>query len=245
MVIITADDYGKNRHATDSIYECFSKQRITSASAMVFMEDSARAASIASESNLELGLHLNFTMPFDAPEIPSGVRKKQVKVISYLASHKLAQAIYNPFSSDAFRFLYNAQVEEFMKLYGRAPDFYNGHHHMHLCANMLRDKLIQNGTRVRRTFKFERGEKNLINRLYRSFIDSTISERYISTDRFFSIAPVRDQDRLKKIFKYAKSETVEIEVHPENTEEKEFLLSERYGHLIDSVHVGDFKQLHK
>lgn len=245
MVIITADDYGKNRRATDSIYECFSKKRITSASAMVFMEDSERAAALAVKSGLELGLHLNFTMPFSAPGMPSHLREPQGKVISYLSSHKLAQAIYNPFLLDSFRFLCRTQKEEFKKLYGRAPDFYNGHHHMHLCANMLRDKLIQNGTRVRRTFKFERGEKHLINRLYRSFIDSTVSERYISTDRFFSIQPLQDQERLKRIFACAENESVEIEVHPENEEEAEFLLSEPYRNLIDGVPVGGFLQLPK
>ena len=55
MLIITADDYGKTRHATDSILECFSNKRITSASAMVFMEDSGRAASLALKTRLEVG----------------------------------------------------------------------------------------------------------------------------------------------------------------------------------------------
>lgn len=47
MVIITADDYGKPRHDTDSILKCFSSERITSSIAMVFMEDSERTASLA------------------------------------------------------------------------------------------------------------------------------------------------------------------------------------------------------
>ena len=245
MVIITADDYGKNRRATDSIYECFSKKRITSASAMVFMEDSKRAASLAIKSGLELGLHLNFTMPFSAPEMPPHLREQQGKVISYLSSYKLGQAICNPFLSEAFRFLCRAQEEEFKKVYGRAPAFYNGHHHMHLCANMLAGKLLPQGAPVRRTFKFERGEKSRFNRLYRRYVDRIVSKRHISTDRFFSIQPLQDRERLKRIFAYAENESVEIEVHPENMEEAEFLLSEPYQNLIDGVPVGGFQQLPK
>ena len=245
MIIVTADDYGKNRRATDSIFECFSKKRITSASVMVFMEDSERAASLAAKTGLELGLHLNFTMPFSAPETPPHLRKQQGKVISYLSSHKLAQAIYNPFLSDAFRFLCREQEDEFKNLYGRAPAFYNGHHHMHLCANILAGKLLPQGAPVRRTFKFERGEKNRINRLYRRYVDRIVSKRHISTDRFFSIQPLQDRERLKRIFAYAENESVEIEVHPENMEETEFLLSEPYQNLIDGVPVGGFLQLPK
>ena len=69
MIIITADDYGKTRHATDSILECFMNKSITSASAMVFMEDSERAASLTSETDVEVGLHINFTMPFGEDKV--------------------------------------------------------------------------------------------------------------------------------------------------------------------------------
>jgi len=97
MIIITADDYGKNRHATDSILICLSHKRITTASAMVFMEDSERAARLALHTNLEVGLHLNFTMPFSANKISRSLREHHDRVISYLTKNKLAQVIYNPY----------------------------------------------------------------------------------------------------------------------------------------------------
>ena len=243
MLIITADDYGKTRHATDSIFKCFSSKRITSASAMVFMEDSERAASIAFKTSLEVGLHLNFTQSFSACNIPLKLREHHNRVASYLTKHRFFQVIYNPFLANSFNFLFMAQQEEFMRLYGKLPDFYNGHHHMHLCANVLASKMIPNGARVRRTFTFDQGEKNPFNLLYRHILDIWVSKRFISTDCFFSIFPVINHERLRNIINRANKETIEIEVHPENNEEIEFLLSDQCKNLFDSVHSGGFRHL--
>ena len=103
--------------------------------------------------------------------------------------------------------------------------------------------MIPKGARVRRTFTFDQGEKNPFNRLYRHILDIFVSRRFISTDCFFSIVPVQDYGRLLKIFDRATKETVEIEVHPENSEEIGFLLSDQFQHLLDSVHVGGFRQI--
>ncbi len=244
MLIITADDYGKTRHSTNSILECFSSKRITSASAMVFMEDSEHAASLSLKTSLEVGLHLNFTLPFSACNIPLKLREHQNRIILYLTKHKLFQVIYNPFLRDSFNFLFLAQQEEFMRLYGRLPDFYNGHHHMHLCANVLASKMIPNGARVRKTFTFNLGEKNPFNLLYRHILDIWISRRFLSTNCFFSIAPVQNLERLRDIISRATKETIEIEVHPEKVEEIEFLLSDQCQNLVDSVQMGGFWHLH-
>jgi len=244
MLIITADDYGKTRHATDSILKCFSSKKIASASAMVFMEDSERAASLGMKAGLEVGLHLNFTEPFSTCNISSKLRAHQNRVVSYLTKHKLAQIIYNPFLSDSFKFLFRAQQEEFMRLYGNPPEFYNGHHHMHLCANMLASNIIPKGARLRGTFTFDPGEKNYFNLMYRHIIEICISKRFISIDSFFSIAPIQNYERIRNIIHRASKETVEIEVHPENDEEIKFLLSDEYKSLIDSVQIGFFRHLY-
>jgi len=244
MLIITADDYGKTRHATDSILECFSNDRITSASAMVFMEDSERAASLALRNSFEVGLHLNFTQPFSASNIPSKLREHQNRLVSYLTKHKIFQVIYNPLLANSFNFVFQSQQEEFIRLYGRSPDYYNGHHHMHLCDNVLASNMIPKGARVRRTFTSNQGEKNPLNLLYRHLLDIWVSKRFISTDCFFSIVPVQNHERILNIFKRAAKESIEIEVHPEYPEEVDFLLSSQYQKLVDSVCKGGFRHLH-
>lgn len=242
-MIITADDFGKIPHATDSILKCFFKNRITSSSAMVFMEDSERASSLALQNSLEVGLHLNFTETFTADKTSSEIRYHQNKVISFLKLNRFAQIIYNPLLKESFRLLFRSQYEEFVKLYKKTPDFINGHHHMHLCTNVLAGSLIQRGTRIRGTFTFGPGEKDPFNRLYRRILKMWITKRFITTDSFYSIEPVTDIERLHNIFKKAERENIEIEVHPENAEEMEFLLSDKYKNLLDSVQVGSFKNI--
>lgn len=245
MVIITADDYGKSSHVTDSILQCFSSRRITSASAMVFMDDSERAASLAAQTGMEVGLHLNFTMLFNAANIPQEINDRHKKIISYLTSNKLAQILYNPFLAESFSRLFLVQKEEFIRLYGREPDFYNGHHHMHLCTNMLMGKILPKGARARRTFTFDQGEKNLLNLFYRQRLDNLISRRFISTDAFYSILPLQNHERHRDIFKRAKTSDVELEVHPENADEMDFLLGNQYLSLMKTAQIGDFQKLVK
>lgn len=243
MLIITADDYGKSTKATDNIIRCFSNKRITSASAMVFMEDSERAAVLSSGTSLEVGLHLNFTLPFNSQNVASKLRAHQNRLISYLVTRKFAQVIYNPFLANSFQYVFQLQMEEFLRLYGRSPDYYNGHHHMHLCANVLASRILPKGARVRRNFTFNPGEKDLINRLYRRFLDFLVLRRFISTDCFFSIAPLQDYTRLRNIANRTALETIEVEVHPENDEEIEFLLSDKYQNLVNDAHLGCFRYL--
>lgn len=243
MIIITADDYGKTKHVTDSILKCFSNTRITSVSAMVFMEDSERAAELALQTNIEVGLHLNFTMPFSAKKISRKLREQHNRVVSYLTKNKLAQIIYNPLLANSFNYLFLAQQEEFIHLYARQPDFYNGHHHMHLCANVLMGKILPKSARVRRTFTFDQGEKNIFNRLYRLALENIVTRRYITTDYFFSILPLQNHERHRHIFNRALMHKVEIEVHPENSDEIKFLLNDQYRCLMESVHIGNFQQI--
>jgi len=243
MIIITSDDYGKTALATDSIIQCFINGRITSASAMVFMEDSERAASLAIPAGIEVGLHINFTTPFSVAKIASLLRDHHSRVASYLTKNDLAQIIYNPSLAGSFDYLFKAQLEEFNRLYGREPDFYNGHHHMHLCANMLMGKRLPKRAFVRRTFTIGRGEKDVFTLIYRRLLDVIVDRRFLSTDYFFNIQPLGNIVRLQAIFDRADNHSIEIEVHPENADEIDFLLSDQYLSLLRSVHVVRFQEL--
>lgn len=66
VVAINADDWGRDANTTDRILECVQGCVVSSVSAMVFMEDSERAAHAAREHHVDAGLHLNFTTPFTA-----------------------------------------------------------------------------------------------------------------------------------------------------------------------------------
>ena len=243
MIIITADDYGKNMHATDRILTCFSHKRVTCAAAMVFMEDSERAATLALKNNLEVGLHLNFTEQFISRDVPLNIHNRQGNVASYLKKERISRVIFNPFLRESIEYLFQVQLEEFTRLFKRSPDFINGHHHVHLCANVLASRLIPKGLRIRRTFTFNKGEKSFLNRVYRYILNLWISKNYITTDSFFALDWENNCSSLLDIFKRTESENVEIVVHPENSIEFTLLLSDQFKSPLGSVQLSSFKDL--
>jgi hypothetical protein len=57
--------------------------------------------------------------------------------------------------------------------------------------------------------------------------------------------PLQNQKRLKDILNRSTISDVEIEVHPENSEEIKFLLSDQFNQLTASIHAGKFQQIKK
>jgi chitin disaccharide deacetylase len=244
VLIINADDWGRDHETTQRIFECSSRGSISSVSAMVFMEDSERAAAIARESAIDAGLHLNFTTPFSVSNGPAQLKEFQSKLAAHLRRHRLAQIIYDPRLTGCFEYLVAAQVDEFHRLYGAAPKRLDGHHHMHLCANVLWGRLLPEGTVVRRNFSFRPGEKSLGNRLYRGLVDRMLARRHRIVDFLFSLAPLEPADRLQGIFSLARQHAVELETHPVDPEEYEFLGDEvfrRIGDLSIASHYAHSK----
>jgi chitin disaccharide deacetylase len=228
MLAVNADDLGRNVSATDRIAECFLSGGITAASFMVFMADSKRAASIAADGKFDVGLHLNFTERFTGEGTPASVRKAQDRVARFLKLHKCALLLYHPLLRGSFREVIAAQVAEFRRLFGRLPDRVDGHQHMHLCTNVLVDKLLPSGIKVRRSFSFSAGEKSEFNRAYRRWVDGRLAARNTIGDYFFAFSQNSDGVRLERILKLGKEHEVELMTHPEIPAEHEFLMSDSW-----------------
>src|ERR1700756_3147095 len=122
LLVINADDWGRNRETTDCTLECVQRGTISSVSAMVFMQDSERAAGIAREQEIDAGLHLNFTTPFSAANCPARLVQHQQKIAQCLTRHRLAQALFHPTLMRSFEYVASAQLEQFCRLYGRTPE---------------------------------------------------------------------------------------------------------------------------
>jgi glycosyltransferase involved in cell wall biosynthesis len=232
MLTINADDLGRCVLATDRTMQCFAAKRINAASAMVFMEDSERAAALATASGLDVGLHINFTEAFNGPNIPPSLRRNHERVRRFLRANKYALIIYNPFLRHAFREVFAAQVEEFARLYGRPPSRFDGHQHMHLCSNMVLDNLLPSGARVRRNLSFPAGEKSLLNRYYRRLVDRRLAKRHRLGDLFFALSQQRSVPKLKRVAELAKSFDVEMLAHPQVNVEFETLLSDEFAAIM-------------
>jgi predicted glycoside hydrolase/deacetylase ChbG (UPF0249 family) len=236
-LIINADDFGRDCWNTQRILECFAGGGISSVSAMVFMEDSERAAAIAQERGIDAGLHLNLTTPF-SPATPALLREHQQRLARYLERHRLARLIFHPGLAGSFDYVVRKQFDEFNRIYSEPPARIDGHHHMHHCANVVLAKLLPAGTVVRRNFSFQSGEKSWANRTCRNFLDRMLVRRHRLTDYFFSLAPVEQANRLQRIFSLAEQSIVEVETHPINLAEYRFLSGGGIFHLAGSLSVA-------
>lgn len=223
LLIVNADDWGRDHETTARTMECVLRGAVSSVSAMVYMQDSERAATLARERGIDAGLHLNFTTRFSAVNCSSHILEHQRKVSAYLLRHSFAQAVYNPLLAQSFEYVVKRQLEEFYHLYGEEAARIDGHHHMHLSANVLFGKLLPAETIVRRNFSFCAGEKNFVNRFYRKLVDRKLTKKHHLVDFFFSLPPLEPLSRLEGIFSLARRFAVEVETHPINSEEYNFL----------------------
>jgi predicted glycoside hydrolase/deacetylase ChbG (UPF0249 family) len=243
MIIVNADDFGRSQVETDSILSCFKERRITSASAMVFMADSNRAAELAQDAGIDLGLHLNLSQPFTGEVKAGPLRECHDRVVRFITSTKYSRCVYHPALRRQFRYVYEAQFDEFIRVYGRHPSHVDGHHHTHLCTNMMFDRIIPAQERVRRSFSFGRGEKNVLNRAYRFLIDFALARRYRLTDFFFSLQQCLQENRLSRVFELSKVANVELMTHPANPNEYSHLMSDAYRVSLHQLETGTYGSL--
>jgi predicted glycoside hydrolase/deacetylase ChbG (UPF0249 family) len=243
MLIITADDLGRDRAASDACIDCFRRKRITSASLMVFMRDSERAAGLAITEGLETGLHLNLVSPYDAPGVAESVRKSQASAVRFFRRGPWTQVVYNPFIINDIAASFLSQLEEYRRLFGTEPAHFNGHKHFHLSPHIVLGGLLPPGAAVRRSFTFNAGEKGVINRCFRRLVDTRLLKGHVSTDAFFSLQPIDDLPRLARIVDLARTASVELMVHPWRPDEFAFLKEDRFQALIALAGLGGFGDL--
>ncbi|HXY51049.1 MAG TPA: ChbG/HpnK family deacetylase [Terriglobales bacterium] len=237
-LILNADDWGRDCEITRQTLHCKQRGTISSVSAMVFMADSEHAAALAREHGVDAGLHLNFTTTFTAPGAPTRLLEHQRQLRDYLRGHRLAPAVYHPFLVGSFEYVVKAQLDEFHRLYGISADRLDGHHHMHLCANVLLRNLLPPGSIVRRNFSFQPGEKSWSNRIYRTIVDKRLARRHRLTDFLFSLPPIHPVARVKRIFDLANRFTVEVETHPGSLEEYKFLAEGPLLRLLGDIPIA-------
>jgi predicted glycoside hydrolase/deacetylase ChbG (UPF0249 family) len=240
MLIINADDFGRSAPETDAALRCYRSARLTSVSAMVFMADSERAADLAKEGELDVGLHLNFTDRFSSGCVAPKLASHHNKIARFLTRNRYSQVLYNPFLQEAFSYSYEAQIEEFMRLFGKPPSHIDGHHHMHLCANLLLSNLIPRGMKIRRNFSFWPGEKSWLNRSYRALIDYWLARKYRLTDYFFDLTQSIREKKMGRLTALAQSSKVELMTHPVLEVESEYLMGDQFQAMLQGLNVGGY-----
>ena len=243
MLIVNADDWGRCAADTDAARTAFAAGVVTSATAMVHMADSVRSAAQALELGVPVGLHLNFTERFTSGSAPESLRRDQERIGAYLSSHRLAPLVYNPALRAEFAPVVWAQLEEFRRLFGKEPTHFDGHQHMHLCANMLVARPIPVGSKLRMSFTYGAGEKSALNRAYRACVNGWMRRWYLQTDYFFDLAERMAGHEFEKVCTLARHAEVELMCHPARDDEKAYFLSQEFPTRISEIRLGSYAAL--
>jgi predicted glycoside hydrolase/deacetylase ChbG (UPF0249 family) len=123
---VCADDYGLNPAVDRGVLALAAQRRITATSAMVTPPRWAEAGAALGEAGIAVGLHFNLTegeplspsLRRDWPRFPSLGRLMALAWRGRLPAAALA---------DEFQ----AQMQRFVAVAGHAPDFIDGHQHVH------------------------------------------------------------------------------------------------------------------
>ncbi|MHB1539530.1 MAG: ChbG/HpnK family deacetylase [Solirubrobacteraceae bacterium] len=246
MLIVNADDFGGNPLATDRILECFDAGAISSASAMVHMRDSRRAAELADGRGLPLGLHLNLTQPFECEDTPAPVRDRQARALRHLASGRSARLVLDPLLLRLVSRCVEDQIDRYVELFGREPTHIDGHNHVHLSPTVM---LALPRRFAVRTAESRPDEAAGVGRLLRRTRHALIARLHPTTELFFPLDPLAanpSQAAIDALLRHAEDHSVELMTHPDRDGEHRLLMSRRWLEAVAARRLScftDFPQL--
>ena len=243
LLIVNADDFGGNSLATDRILKCFAAGAVTSTSAMVYMNDSRRAAALARASGLPVGLHLNLTQEFEDEAITADVYARQARARRHLSGRRLARVALNPPLIPLVKRCIADQLACFRELYGCEPTHIDGHNHAHLSPTVL--LALPRGVAVR-TADSSPGARPGVGALMRRARHRFIASRQLSTERFLAIDPIAASPTatsIEALLGNADSQSVEIMTHPDRERDYELLMSAQWLQALSRRRVGSFRDL--
>jgi predicted glycoside hydrolase/deacetylase ChbG (UPF0249 family) len=232
LLIINADDLGGRRPATDAALEAHAAGGITSATAMVHMPDSARAAELALEQELPVGLHLNLTQAFEADDVPPGVRERQRRVVAHftpLSRARRLMPVAAPALRQAVRDTIADQLAAFRELYGGEPTHLDSHNHAHTALVVLRELPTELPLRLTRT---RRG--------------SLLRRRFATTDEFHPIHHVAAElggTGAAPLAARARTRTIEVMTHPAEAGELDVLRGDAWQAALAEAPLGSYADL--
>jgi chitin disaccharide deacetylase len=249
LLIVNADDWGGIREATDAIDGCFDAGAISSATAMVHMPDSRRAADVARERGRPVGLHLNLTHAFESAEVPPAVRERQRRACAHFADLNRRRWRLSPdvrvhrLVADCIR----DQLEEFWERYGREPTHVDSHHHVHVCFDVLVSRAMTSGCRVRQTLSPAPSAAHVgPARLARRAKHELLARRFVTTARFWRPSELHGGEGAVAIAQAAAcalEHPVEVMVHPSFQADLAVLRSDAWLEALRGAPLGPYSSL--
>jgi chitin disaccharide deacetylase len=245
ILIVNADDYGWNQPTTDATLEAFRAGRITSATALMYMRDSERAAELALEAGLPVGLHLNLTDPFDGDDVPTEIGDRQMRAVRHFGAPatvwRSRRWLYDPRAVDLTKAAIADQLDRFRRLFGREPTHFDGHNHVHLCPDVALS--LPGGVKVRTALGIGGGGKK--GRLLRARQRITLRDR-VTTRHFLNITGLHPQfvaGGPRSLLGQAATTSVEVMAHPGFGHEFTLLMVPAWQEWTAGLRTGSYADL--
>ena len=130
QLVICVDDFGQHPHVNQAVYALAEAGRISATSCLTEAPAWAVGAERLRELNIQIGLHINFTQAWGD------------RVVSPGLSRVMAMSWLRRWSRQGLLAHLHRQCDLFEKHLRRAPDFFDGHQHVHQFPQ-IRDALMQ------------------------------------------------------------------------------------------------------
>lgn len=244
LLVVNADDWGAEWATTDAILSCFQAGAISSATAMMFMEDSQRAAALARSHGMPVGLHLNLTMTYTDPQPAPLAREHQARLAELFATASRPHRSLHPTALHLVRDCVEDQLQQFHRLYGGPPTHIDGHNHAHLSASVMLSRALARGMRLRRAQNWPPAA-GLRARAGRRFRAAALAG-FRTTAWFTSIRSVHPRfggHGLSDLLELSRSESVEIMTHPGWDDELHVLLAPEWARSLQLYPLGSYEQV--
>ena len=141
---LCADDYGISASVNGAIRDLIVRRRINATSVMVAAPSFERSEAVplgllnAGAARVAIGLHVTLTAPFR----PMSAGFRPVRNGAFLPlDQMLKRAALRLLSRKRLEIEIATQLQAFVSAFGRAPDFFDGHQHVHLFPQ-VRDALL-------------------------------------------------------------------------------------------------------
>lgn len=246
LLVVNGDDLGLSPTDTDGIIASFEAGAISSATAMMWMSDSRRAAALTRDSALPVGLHLNLTEAYTALDVPADVAETQRRVAGRIAAAGTLAYLYRPDWADDFRRCIADQLWQFVELYGRPPTHVDGHRHMHLLPNAMFAGPLGSVLRCRRPVNRTQAESAAIKHATRRLLFELVRLRFVTTRWCVSIRalhPALGGDGVRQGLARAHGASLEVIVHPGWEDESAVLRDGAWRAALDEHRIGSFADL--
>lgn len=137
-LIVAADDFGLTEGVSRGIVGCVRAGRVTAVGCMTSMPSWATSGRWLRDLDVDLGVHLTLTDFVSLGPVPSVTKDGKLPSLRWLAARAMVRCL----DGAAIEREIERQVQKLADVVGRAPDYIDGHHHVHQLP-VVRDAVVR------------------------------------------------------------------------------------------------------